>query len=129
MDDFGTGYSGLSYLRAFSFDKIKIDRSFIAELGESDDCMAIIRAIARLGSSLGIRTTAEGVETEKQLEVLRGEGCTEMQGYLLSRPMPASDIAKFLTSHSDGGQEGDMGCAKGRGLRGAREIQWRRRRC
>jgi EAL domain-containing protein (putative c-di-GMP-specific phosphodiesterase class I) len=73
MDDFGTNYSGLSYLRAFSFDKIKIDRSFIAELGESGDCMAIVRAIARLGSSLGIRTTAEGVETEEQLELLRDE--------------------------------------------------------
>ena len=106
IDDFGTGYSGLSYLRAFSFDKIKIDRSFVAELGESGDCMAIVRAIARLGSSLGIRTTAEGVETEKQREMLRDEGCTEMQGYLLSRPMPASDIARFLAFHSDGEREG-----------------------
>ncbi|HEY8006747.1 MAG TPA: EAL domain-containing protein [Methylocella sp.] len=106
IDDFGTGYSGLSYLRAFSFDKIKIDRSFVAELGESGDCMAIVRAIARLGSSLGIRTTAEGVETEKQREMLRDEGCTEMQGYLLSRPMPASDIARFLAVHSDGEREG-----------------------
>ncbi|HUB64502.1 MAG TPA: EAL domain-containing protein [Methylocella sp.] len=98
MDDFGTGYSGMSYLRAFSFDKIKIDRSFVSELGESGDCMAIVRAIAKLGSSLGMRTTAEGVETERQLEVLRNAGCTEMQGFLLSRPIPASEIAKFLTT-------------------------------
>jgi EAL domain-containing protein (putative c-di-GMP-specific phosphodiesterase class I) len=109
MDDFGTGYSGLSYLRAFSFDKIKIDRSFIAELGESGDCMAIVRAISRLGSSLGIRTTAEGVETEKQLAVLRDEGCTEMQGYLLSRPMPAGDISKFLYRTAPASRPADMG--------------------
>ena len=66
MDDFGTGYSGMSYLRAFPFDKIKIDRSFISELGASQDCMAIVLAITKLGSSLGIRTTADGVETEEQ---------------------------------------------------------------
>jgi diguanylate cyclase (GGDEF)-like protein/PAS domain S-box-containing protein len=98
MDDFGTGYSGMSYLRAFTFDKIKIDRSFVSELAESGDCMAIVRAIARLGTSLGIRTTAEGVETEEQLALVRSEGCTEMQGYLLSRPMPASEIVEFLTA-------------------------------
>ena len=74
MDDFGTGYSSLSYLRAFPFDKIKIDRSFISELGESRDCMAIIQAITHLGSSLGIPTMAEGVETDKQLEWLRRSG-------------------------------------------------------
>ena len=74
MDDFGTGYSGLSYLRAFPFDKIKIDRSFISELGESADCMAIIQAITNLGSNLGIPTLAEGVETQEQLELLRKDG-------------------------------------------------------
>ena len=79
MDDFGTGYSGLSYLRAFPFDKIKIDRSFISELGESGDCMAIVRAIADLGSNLGIPTLAEGAETKKQLAWVRAAGCTEMQ--------------------------------------------------
>ena len=99
MDDFGTGYSGLSYLRAFPFDKIKIDRSFISELGESADCMAIIKAITNLGSNLGIPTLAEGVETEKQLAWLREAGCTEMQGYLFSRPVPASEIAGLLNSH------------------------------
>ncbi len=65
MDDFGTGYSSLSYLRSFPFDKIKIDRSFIRELGKENDCVAIIRAVTRLGSSLGMATTAEGVETER----------------------------------------------------------------
>jgi diguanylate cyclase (GGDEF)-like protein/PAS domain S-box-containing protein len=98
MDDFGTGYSGLSYLRAFPFDKIKIDRSFISELSESADCMAIIQAITNLGSSLGIPTLAEGVETKKQLSWLREVGCTEMQGYLFSRPVPASEIARLLSS-------------------------------
>ena len=98
MDDFGTGYSGLSYLRAFPFDKIKIDRSFISELGESGDCTAIVRAIADLGSNLGIPTLAEGVETKKQLAWVRAAGCTEMQGYLFSRPVPAREIAGLLSS-------------------------------
>jgi diguanylate cyclase (GGDEF)-like protein/PAS domain S-box-containing protein len=97
MDDFGTGYSSLSYLRAFPFDKIKIDRSFIAALGESADCQAIVRAITNLGSSLGIPTTAEGAETEKQLAWVREAGCTEMQGFLFSRPVPASEIAGLLS--------------------------------
>ncbi|MGH8513233.1 MAG: putative bifunctional diguanylate cyclase/phosphodiesterase, partial [Gammaproteobacteria bacterium] len=104
MDDFGTGYSGLSYLRAFPFDKIKIDRSFIAEVGEGADCMAIIRAIANLGSNLGIPTLAEGVETEEQLSWLRAAGCTEMQGYLISRPVPASEIAGLLAPLRIGGR-------------------------
>jgi diguanylate cyclase (GGDEF)-like protein/PAS domain S-box-containing protein len=98
MDDFGTGYSSLSYLRAFPFDNIKIDRSFVSELGESRDSLTIVRAIAQLGLSLCIPTTAEGVETEMQLEWLRQAGCTEMQGYLFSRPIPASEIAGLLRS-------------------------------
>ena len=114
MDDFGTGYSGMSYLRAFPFDKIKIDRSFISELGASQDCMAIVLAITKLGLSLGIRTTAEGVETEEQRELLRKQGCTEMQGYLFSRPMPASEITKFLTSHR--GWQPDEHGLNGQGL-------------
>jgi EAL domain-containing protein (putative c-di-GMP-specific phosphodiesterase class I) len=97
MDDFGTGYSGLSYLRAFPFDKIKIDRSFISELGESGDCLAIIQAVINLGSNLGIPPLAEGVETKHQLEWLRQTGCAEMQGYLFSRPVPASEIAALLS--------------------------------
>jgi EAL domain-containing protein (putative c-di-GMP-specific phosphodiesterase class I) len=96
MDDFGTGYSSLSYLRCFPFDKIKIDRSFVSELSERPDCLAIIRAVAGLGISLGIATTAEGIETREQLERVRAEGCTEVQGYLFSAPRPASELGDFL---------------------------------
>ena len=96
MDDFGTGYSSLSNLRSFPFDKIKIDRSFIRELGKDNDCMAIIRAVMRLGSSLGMITTAEGVETEEQLEILRAEGCMQVQGFLFSKAVPALEIPLLL---------------------------------
>lgn len=94
MDDFGTGYSSLSYLRSFPFDKIKIDRSFIKDLPDGEDSLAIIRAVAGLGTSLGMSTTAEGVETEEQLASVRAEGFTEVQGYLYSRPRPAKEIAE-----------------------------------
>jgi diguanylate cyclase (GGDEF)-like protein/PAS domain S-box-containing protein len=100
LDDFGTGYSSLSYLRAFPFDKIKIDQSFVRELAERPDSMAIVRAVTGLGASLGVATTAEGVETKEQLERLRGEGCTEVQGYLFSRPIPSSDIGEFLRART-----------------------------
>jgi diguanylate cyclase (GGDEF)-like protein/PAS domain S-box-containing protein len=96
MDDFGTGYSSLSYLRCFPFDKIKIDRSFVSELSERPDCLAIIRAVAGLGLSLGIATTAEGIETREQLERVRAEGCTEVQGYLFSAPRPASELGDLM---------------------------------
>jgi EAL domain-containing protein (putative c-di-GMP-specific phosphodiesterase class I) len=98
MDDFGTGYSSLSYLRSFPFDKIKIDRSFIHELATREDSMAIVRAVTGLGKSLGIATTAEGVETSEQLEILRNEGCTEVQGYLFSPPIPLAQIERLLTA-------------------------------
>jgi len=88
MDDFGTGYSSLSYLRSFPFDKIKIDQSFVHELASRGDSMAIVRAVTGLGKSLGISTTAEGVETKEQLALLRLEGCTEVQGYLFGLPRP-----------------------------------------
>jgi diguanylate cyclase (GGDEF)-like protein len=97
MDDFGTGYSSLSYLRSFPFDKIKIDRSFVSELAR-DDSMAIVRAVTGLGKSLGISTTAEGVETNEQLALLRLEGCTEVQGYLFSPPRPAEDVESMLST-------------------------------
>ena len=93
LDDFGTGYSSLSYLRSFPFDKIKIDRCFVSDLSEaSEDSLAILRAVASLGISLGIATTAEGVETEEQLARVRAEGCTEMQGYLFSPPRPLAEV-------------------------------------
>ncbi|TJW92234.1 EAL domain-containing protein, partial [Neisseria gonorrhoeae] len=88
MDDFGTGYSSLSYLRSFPFDKIKIDRSFVTDLATREDSMAIVRAVTGLGKSLGIVTTAEGVETDTQFDLLRREGCTQAQGYLFSPPRP-----------------------------------------
>jgi diguanylate cyclase (GGDEF)-like protein/PAS domain S-box-containing protein len=96
MDDFGTGYSSLSYLRKFPFDKIKIDRSFIRDVSAGGDSVAIVRAIAAMGTSLGMATTAEGVETLEQLDCLRKEGCTEAQGYLFSAPRPAREIERFL---------------------------------
>jgi diguanylate cyclase (GGDEF)-like protein len=102
MDDFGTGYSSLSYLRSFCFDKIKIDQSFIRELSDQEDSRAIVRAIAALGSSFGMTTTAEGVETEEQLRNLRLEGCTEIQGYLVSPPRPASEIPGLLARLASG---------------------------
>ncbi|MBY0561660.1 EAL domain-containing protein [Hyphomicrobium sp.] len=96
MDDFGTGYSSLGYLRKFPFDKIKIDRSFIQDLSANPDSIAIVRAVANIGSALGMATTAEGVETEAELAQLRHEGCTEVQGYLFSKPRPARDILPLL---------------------------------
>ena len=96
MDDFGTGYSSLSYLRAFPFDKIKIDRSFVSQVGESLHCTAIVRAVTGLAASLGIVTTAEGVETAAQLAHLRAEGCNEVQGFLFSRPVGASQVLDLL---------------------------------
>ncbi|KAA2236633.1 EAL domain-containing protein [Salinarimonas soli] len=91
LDDFGTGYSSLSYLRRFPFDKIKIDRSFVKEI-DNPDTAAIVRAMVGLGSRLGIAITAEGVETQAQLDQVRAEGCTEAQGYLISRPGPAREV-------------------------------------
>src|SRR4029077_6387760 len=82
MDDFGTGYSSLGYLRSFPFDKIKIDQSFIRELSTNKDSLAILCSVVGLGRSLGIVTTAEGVETQGQLDILKMEGCTEAQGFL-----------------------------------------------
>ncbi|MCD0416157.1 EAL domain-containing protein [Rubrivivax sp. JA1024] len=96
MDDFGTGYSSLSYLRSFPFDKIKIDRSFVKDLTERPDCLAIVRAIAGLGRSLDITTLAEGVETIEQLDALRAEGCHEVQGFLFSPARPAAEISGLL---------------------------------
>jgi diguanylate cyclase len=96
MDDFGTGYSSLSYLRKFPFDKIKIDRSFISDVGDDSEAETIVQAIIALGRSLRLDVTAEGVETRQQLSMLRGHGCTFAQGYLLGRPHPADQIGQHL---------------------------------
>ena len=96
MDDFGTGYSSLGYLRSFPFDKIKIDQSFIQDLPSKEDSVAIVRAVVGLSSSLGIPTTAEGVETKEQLASLTLEGCTEFQGFLFSEARPAKEVARML---------------------------------
>jgi predicted signal transduction protein with EAL and GGDEF domain len=96
LDDFGTGYSSLGYLRRFPFDKMKIDRSFVQDLGSNKDTAAIVRALIDLANNLGMTTTAEGVETREQLDWLRKECCTEIQGYLISRPVPQQDIRRLL---------------------------------
>jgi len=96
MDDFGTGYSSLSYLRSFPFDKIKIDQSFVRDLGSNRDAQAIVRSIISLGKGLGVTITAEGVETEAELSCLRNEGCHEGQGFLFSRARPNAEIISLL---------------------------------
>jgi diguanylate cyclase (GGDEF)-like protein len=100
MDDFGTGYSSIGYLRSFQFDKIKIDQSFVRDLLVDEGSLAIVRAIAGLGVSFGMTTTAEGVETEEQMRCLNLEGCIEVQGYLYSRPVPAHEINALLANLS-----------------------------
>jgi predicted signal transduction protein with EAL and GGDEF domain len=99
MDDFGTGYSSLSYLRSFPFDRIKIDRCFVSNLGSGSESAAIVKAIAGLAENLGMTTTAEGVETQQQLDRVRELGCTDVQGYFYSRPVPVEELAgKFSAS-------------------------------
>jgi diguanylate cyclase (GGDEF)-like protein/PAS domain S-box-containing protein len=97
LDDFGIGYSSLSYLRMFPFDKIKIDRSFVMALPDNQECVKIIRAMVELAKSLGMDTTAEGIETSEQLAHLRGLGCAEGQGFLFSRARPAREVSDMLT--------------------------------
>ena len=104
MDDFGTGYSSLTYLQCFPFDKIKIDRSFVSGVGSDAGSLSIVRAVAALARGMGMTTIAEGVETGEQRDRIAAEGCTEMQGYLFSRPLPARDIERlFLTRKADSG--------------------------
>jgi diguanylate cyclase (GGDEF)-like protein len=100
MDDFGTGYSSLSYLRSFPFDKIKIDRSFVHDLQINEDSRAIIRAVAGLGASLGMATIGEGVETQAEVDYLRGEGCTQAQGYFFGKAVPARDARRILVERN-----------------------------
>jgi diguanylate cyclase (GGDEF)-like protein len=97
LDDFGTGYSSLSYLHRFPFDKIKIDRSFVSDIAEDQGSSSIVQAVINIASSRNMTTTAEGVETEQQKEILRSLGCTQMQGYLFSRAQPVVDIRMLLS--------------------------------
>ena len=99
MDDFGTGYSSLAYLRSFPFDMIKIDRSFVRDMAESEESAAIVRAVAGLARSLNIVTVVERVETSAQLEMVRSQGCDECQGYLLGRPMLETQVRSILDVH------------------------------
>ena len=109
MDDFGTGYSSLSYLRSFPFDKIKIDQSFVRDLGANREAQAIIRSIVSLGKGLGVTITAEGVETEAELSCLRAEGCHEGQGFLFSKARPNAEIIGLLAAQR--GIDGDEDAA------------------
>ena len=104
LDDFGTGYASLSYLTRFPFDKIKVDKSFVLQMDKNKDAMSILDAIVALGQSLDIRTTAEGVETAEQLDRLRMKGCTEVQGNLFSRPVPAADVPGLIAQLRNVGQ-------------------------
>ncbi|MGI9476526.1 MAG: putative bifunctional diguanylate cyclase/phosphodiesterase [Hyphomicrobiaceae bacterium] len=96
LDDFGTGYSSLSHLQNFPFDKVKVDRSFVDRIADEDDARSIVRAVLKLSNDLGLKTTAEGVEQEDQLEILQNEGVCEVQGYLYSAARPASDVPKLI---------------------------------
>jgi EAL domain-containing protein (putative c-di-GMP-specific phosphodiesterase class I) len=102
LDDFGTGYSSLSYLRSFPFDKLKIDQSFVRDGTADIGSKLIIRTIISLGKSLGMRTIAEGVETLEQLNQMRAEGCNEAQGFLFSRPVPATEVAATIMTWRNG---------------------------
>jgi EAL domain-containing protein (putative c-di-GMP-specific phosphodiesterase class I) len=96
LDDFGTGYSSLSYLQRFPFDKIKIDRCFVNDIAEPGGSSSIVQAVVNIASARNMTTTAEGVETAAQMELLRKLGCTEMQGYLFSPAKPAAEIRRLL---------------------------------
>jgi EAL domain-containing protein (putative c-di-GMP-specific phosphodiesterase class I) len=98
LDDFGTGYSSLSYLQRFPFDKIKIDRCFVTDIAEAQGSSSIVQAVVNIASSRNMTTTAEGVETLRQKELLRALGCTEMQGYLFSAAKPTTEVRKLLGS-------------------------------
>jgi diguanylate cyclase (GGDEF)-like protein len=101
MDDFGTGYSSLSYLQCFPFDKIKIDRVFVSDLPGNTQNASIVRAVAAMGKSLKMRVVAEGVQTDTQADLMKELDCDEMQGFLIARPMSASDIEAFLSDYTD----------------------------
>ncbi len=99
LDDFGTGYSSLSYLQRFPFDKIKIDRCFVSDIAEPGVSSCIVQAVVNIAAARDMTTTAEGIETEQQRELLRALGCTEMQGWLFSAAKPAAELKQLLCAH------------------------------
>jgi diguanylate cyclase (GGDEF)-like protein len=107
MDDFGTGYSSLTYLQCFPFDKIKIDRSFVKDIAKNAGSLNIVRAVAAMANGMGMTATAEGVETAEQLETITSEGCTEMQGFLFSKPLPLAEIERLFLSQARKAQQAD----------------------
>jgi EAL domain-containing protein (putative c-di-GMP-specific phosphodiesterase class I) len=100
VDDFGTGYSSLSHLHRFPIDALKVDRSFVISMGESDENMEIVRTIIALAHNLKLKTVAEGVETRGALEQLKKLGCDFAQGYFFSRPMEVSEATKFISENT-----------------------------
>ena len=108
LDDFGTGYSSLSYLRSFPVDRIKIDKSFVCAQEQDFGARAIVEAVLAMGSRMDLGVTAEGVESERQLALLREQGCAELQGFLLGRPMPANEVQGFLDARADPARRGHL---------------------
>ena len=102
LDDFGTGYSSLSYVQRFPFDKIKIDRCFIKDIAEPEGSACIVQAVVNIATARNMTTVAEGVETEAQRDMLRSFGCTEMQGFLFSTALPATEVMQLLLSYRQG---------------------------
>jgi diguanylate cyclase len=98
MDDFGTGYSSLSYLQSFNFDKIKIDRAFVADMEDNPQEAGIVRAVTWMGKSLNMQVVAEGVETDAQARLLQKLNCDELEGFLIAKPMAAEDVGQFIAA-------------------------------
>lgn len=121
LDDFGTGYSSLSYLQKFSFDRLKIDRSFVRDSLTDSSSSAIIRSVIELGQNLGMKITAEGVETDEQLVRVTDDGCTAIQGFLISRPLPIAELNKFLLARTD--LRAAVGLANPTSSRAGKKIQ------
>jgi len=117
LDDFGTGYSSLSYLQRFPFDKIKIDRSFVKDIGEGGCSPSIVQAVVSIAAARQMATTAEGVETEAQRQLLRTLGCSEMQGYLFSAAKPAAEIVALFASHHEAAAQPASGEKKRRSVK------------